>query len=374
MSIFITGATGYVGKHLLRYFLSLTNKQIVVCIREKNGDSGKVRFQKEIVKHGLFTNIKTKNRIRVVEKDVSDLTSEDLKDCTDIVHCAANVKFNSKLELLLNENVDSLKKLYSLCYEKRFYHISTCYVHPTVSEGPYESKKIEPDLKISDFICNYAYTKYLAEQFLYQQKGTIDIIRLSCVGAPIEDLAPMRGGAHLAILELLERSKLPDVWMPDNLQFSVVPVDIVCKGIIDKLKSTHEGVKISQFSAPAESETYNINVKNILKEKSFSTKIWTNVSYKKFVAWMNLFYWLVPNILKRIIGANDVISYVSSNQTFYSDLILPNLSAKEYSEKTLAYTQKLAGSTNIIIKVFLYLFSHLKSLVVWVFDPWVDEE
>jgi nucleoside-diphosphate-sugar epimerase len=333
----------------------------------------KQRFQREIVSHGLFTKLDT-NRIKVIDKDVADLESGDLENCTDVIHCAANVKFNSPLQLLMKENVDALKTLYALCQEKRFYHISTCYVHPIAIKGPYDSTKIESGLDVSDFICNYAYTKYLAEQFLYSQKGVIDIIRLSCVGSPVENLAPMRGGAHLAILELLERSKLPDIWIPDDLKFSVVPVDVLCKGIVDKLSIKHEGLTIVQYSAPAESKTYNINVKNILQEKSYSAKIWTGISYKKFLSWMSIFYWIIPSILKRIIDANDVISYVSMNQTFHSDLNLPDLTPKEYAKETLSYVERLVNSNNTVISWGLYIFSYIKSFIVWIFDSWIEED
>lgn len=373
MSVFLTGATGYVGKHLLRSILLLTNKQVVICIREKNGLYAKQRFQREIVSHGLFAKLDT-TRVKIIDKDVSDLEILDLDGCTDVIHCAANVKFNSSLQLLIKENVDALKKLYSLCEGKRFYHISTCYVHPIATKGPYESTKIQSGLDVSDFICNYAYTKYLAEQFLYNQTGVIDIVRLSCVGSPVEQLPPMRGGAHLAILELLERSKLPDIWIPDDLKFSVVPVDVLCKGIVDKLYTKHDGLTIVQYSAPAESKTYNINVKNILNEKTYSAKIWTGLSYKKFLAWMSIFYWFVPMILKRITDANDVISYVSMNQTFHSDLNLPDLTPQEYTKETLSYVERLVNSDNTVISWLLYFFSSVKSFIVWIFDSWVEED
>lgn len=373
MSIFLTGATGYVGKHLLRSLLLLTNKHIAICIREKKGASANDRFQKEIVEHGLFKGVDIGTRITIVKKEVGDLESGDLSGCTDIIHCAANVKFNSPLDLLMKENVEALKTLYALCKEKRFYHISTCYVHPTNTQKVYESKRIESGLEKSDFICEYAYTKYLAEQYLYQQAGSIDIIRLSCVGAPIEDLAPMRGGAHLALLELLASSKLPDIWVPENLQISAVPVDILCKGIVDRISRSHDGIEIVQYAAPPNSKTYNMRRNIYFNEKSYSTKIWTGMSYAHFLVWMSIFYWFSPTILKRITDANDVISYVVMNQVFHSDIVLPELSPEEYTQKTLAYVQKLVKSKNTIMDWLLYLFSFVKTALVWLFDSWIEE-
>ena len=378
MSVFLTGVTGYVGKHLLRYLLSLTNREIVVCIREKRGVSARERFSKEIKQHPLFedtliqTNLKN---VKLVEKDVSALQQSDLEGCTDVIHCAANVKFTDPLELLYKENVTALKKLYKFCKKTHFYYVSTCYVHPKTRPGPYDPTKIESKLDKSEFICEYAYTKYLAEQYLYKQKGQIDIIRLSCVGAPIESLPPMRGGAHLAIVEALERGVLPDLWMPDTFKFSVVPVDILSKGIIERTKQSHEGLQIVQYAAPANNTAYNM----IGKDLVYNTTRWNTVSFNQFAKWMLLFYWFMPSIAKRITDASAVIYYVSGNQAFNTDLEFPDLSQKEYNDLTISYVKKLVKSNpkpkNLVYDWVMYLYSFVKQGLLWLLGPtWVDED
>jgi thioester reductase-like protein len=381
MSILITGTTGYVGKHLLRYFLSLTNRQIVVCIREKHGSLGKARFETEIKNNPLFQDVliqKNLKSVRVIEKDMIDLRKSDLEGVSDVIHCAANVRFTDPLDKLMQENVRALKQIFKISRGKRFYHISTCYVHPKETSGSLLSNQIAEGLTRSDFICDYAYTKYLAEQFLYKQKGVIDIIRLSCVGAPLEKLPPMRGGAHLAILEVLERSTLPDIWIPNDFIFSTVPIDYICKAIIERTKQTHENLQIVQYSAPAGNPTYNITPNSITSQKSYSkTTIWRNISYSKFESWMNFFYWFIPSTLKRIKDANAVISYVSSNLQFHSDLDLPDLSPKEYIQLTLTYIEELVKLNpkhrNPLIGIGLYFYSYVKTLILWLFGKdWIS--
>jgi hypothetical protein len=260
------------------------------------------------------------------------------------------------MEELMKENVDGCKRIHSLSKGKRFYHISTCYVHPVKTDGHRTSVAIQPNLQPEDFICNYAYTKYLAEQYLQTQSGTIDIIRLSCVGAPLEPLAPIRGGAHLAICEAVARASIPDLWLPDQFLFSVVPVDSICKGIVERTKQPHDGLQIVQYSAPETSKTYNLTPDNLMKyRKTIDINIWTELSYEEFCSWIDFFYWFLPSSRQKIKDVNAVISYVQSNITFISDLSLPELEDGAYAKLTLDYVDRLIETTPKK-KSFLYTF------------------
>jgi hypothetical protein len=367
MSVFITGVTGYVGKHLLYTFLKSTDRSIVVCIRNKKGNLATDRFQQEIKDHPLFQDTIVKSNLKyvfVVPKDVNELQISDLSGCSDIIHCAANVRFTAPMEELMRENVDGLKRIHSLCEGKRFYHISTCYVHPLNTVGQRNSVPIEPGLEAKDFICTYAYTKYLAEQYLQSQKGSIDIIRLSCVGAPLETLAPIRGGAHLAICEAVSRASIPDLWLPDHFLFSVAPVDSICKGIVERTKQNHEGLKIVQYSAPEHSKTYNLTPEMLLKnKKTIDINIWTDLSYEEFCKWMDMFYWFLPSSCKKIKDVNAVISYIQSNITFVSDLSLPELDQEDYAKLTNEYVERLIEEKPKNHSIFYTLFITLYRIV-----------
>ncbi len=372
MSVFITGVTGYVGKHLLYFFLKETDRNLVVCIRDKKGASAKDRFQSEIADHPMFQSTVIKSNLKhisLVPKDINELQVADLSGCSDIIHCAANVRFTAPIEELMRENVEGLKRIHSLSQGKRFYHISTCYVHPIKAEGSRKSVSIQPGLEAKDFICNYAYTKYLAEQYLQTQSGSIDIIRLSCVGAPLETLAPLRGGAHLAICEAVARASIPDLWLPDHFLFSVVPVDSICKGIIERTKQSHEGLQIVQYSAPESSKTYNLTPESLLKHrKSIDINIWTEISYEEFCRWMDVFYWFLPSSCQKIKDVNAVISYVQYNITFVSDLSLPELEPDEYAKLTMNYIEKLIEEKpkkqNLFYTLFVFLYRVLCQIIL----------
>ena len=371
MSVFITGVTGYVGKHLLYFFLKSTERNIVVCIRNKKGNAARDRFQEEIQNHALFQEPVVKSNLKhvsLVEKDVNELQAIDLSGCSDIIHCAANVRFTAPMEELLRENVEGLKRIHSLCEGKRLYHISTCYVHPLKTEGQRTAVSIQSGLEKDAFICAYAYTKYLAEQYLESQKGSIDIIRLSCVGAPLEKLAPIRGGAHLAICEAVARASIPDLWLPDHFLFSVVPVDSICKGIIERTKQPHEGLQIVQYSAPEHSKTYNLTPEILMKHrKTIDINIWTDLSYEEFCKWMDFFYWFLPTSCKKIKDVNAVISYVQSNITFVSDLSLPELENDDYAKLTIDYVERLIEEKPKKQSFFYTLFITLYRVVCQIF-------
>jgi nucleoside-diphosphate-sugar epimerase len=340
MSVFITGTTGYVGKHLLRYLL-LAGIPATICIRPKKGVSAKQRFMTEIARHPLFLNVPF--YIRIVEKDVSELVESDLAGCHTIIHCAANVKFTSPLELLMKENVHAVQNIHKISKGLRFVHISTCYVHPKISN--YDPIKIQTGLQRSDFICDYAYTKYLAEEYLYSQDGNIDIIRLSCVGAPIDNLPPIRAGAHMSIMEAVLRSAIPDIWFPVGFKFSAVPVDYASKEIIKHIRTPTSGLQILQYAGPENSRTYNLDLNDLAKELGGMTKIWTGITFAEFKSKMISKYWLFPSIAKTICDHNEAISYISQNIVFKSSIELPEIGNDIYMNMTVNYVRLFTLTT-----------------------------
>ena len=369
MHIFLTGATGFVGKHLLYYILKDTDFTVTIPVRQKKLTSQE-RFQKEFVEAPLFKGLDL-SRITCIDRDISNIVQEDLSGSC-FIHCAAVVKFNQPLDELIKHNYKSVQGLYELATKPtkpmkpmKFIYISTCYTHPKGSKG--ESVQIPPDLPRESFICDYAYTKYLAEQWLYKQSSA-HIVRLSCVGAPLDDLPPMRGPAHLGILEVGYRKSMADIWFPDNFQFSVVPVDVVCKNLIDVIKTENDGIQIKQFSAG--DSTYNISAlelaKPILEENNIT---YWNVEFKTFTLIMTALYFWIPATLQKILDVNYIISTVSSNITFESSIEIPESS--DYLTRTRDYVRRFVDENQggpPTWKDFLYqLFLMLKVWLVKIF-------
>lgn len=374
MNVFLTGATGFVGKHLLYYILKSTDYTVTIPIREKKGKTSSERFTKEFTESSLFKDSDL-SRVKLVNKDIATIDQEDISGTACFIHCAASVKFNMPLDELLNDNYEPVKRLYNLCKNIKFIYISTCYTHPKTLKEPGKAIQIQKDLPKEDFICDYAYTKYLTEQYLYEQESQIDIIRLSCVGAPLEDLPPMRGPAHLGILELGYRKSIPDLWFPNEFQFSVVPLDTVCKYLVELIQESHSGLSIKQLSAPPGNPTYNISGVELGKPifKKNNITYWKNISYDIFVFIMSLMYFMVPDLLKKLLDTNYIIHTVASNISFEPSIELPEISKENYLNRTNEYVNRLVEETpNLNVKnswtELLYsLFLSLKTFLVKLF-------
>lgn len=379
MSLFLTGATGFVGKHLLYYLLKTTEYSITIPIRGKRGESSEDRFQKEIRKADLFKDCNL-SRVSMIPKDIETIEASDLSGVSCFIHSAAVVKFNQPLEILLRDNYESVKRIYNLCRGIKFIYISTCYTHPKYLQQAGKAVQIEKGLPREEFICDYAYTKYLAEQYLYEQKSEIDIVRLSCVGAPLEDLPPMRGAAHLGILEVGYRQALSDIWFPENFQFSVVPVDIVCKQLVSVIQEKHKGLKIAQYAAPSDSKTFNIEAKELAAPifEEMNVTYWKNITYRTFVMAMTLFYIWIPSVLEKVIDVNYIISAVSNNIVFEPSIELPNISKTHYLNLTRNYVKRFVEENPKPKKPwmdFVYSwFLWIKSFVVRILFILVDSK
>ncbi|XP_023036336.1 fatty acyl-CoA reductase wat [Drosophila willistoni] len=141
-NVFITGATGFLGKILLyKLFTSCPAiNAIYILIRNKKGKTMDARLE-EIFKDPVFnkTNPKIRYLIKGISGDCSKpglgLSSGDRKiltDCVNIVfHMAATVRFDEKLRTALRINVGGAYETIKLCRImtnlRSVVHVSTAY-------------------------------------------------------------------------------------------------------------------------------------------------------------------------------------------------------------------------------------------------------
>ncbi|XP_067131275.1 putative fatty acyl-CoA reductase CG5065 [Centruroides vittatus] len=142
--IFITGATGFLGKILLEKLLTSCNvRKIYILVRNKNGVGIEDRIEK-LLSAKIFDRLKQSkpdilNKVYYIEGDVTQVNlgmfSSDLdlikKYVSIVFHLAASVKFNESFRNSFINNVESTKNLADVCRLidnlVAFVHVSTAF-------------------------------------------------------------------------------------------------------------------------------------------------------------------------------------------------------------------------------------------------------
>ncbi|MCL2859159.1 MAG: SDR family oxidoreductase [Oscillospiraceae bacterium] len=244
-NILLTGATGFVGAHILSEFLK-EEKGIAYClVRGKNIDVCKERLKS--VLNFYFQNKYTDEidkRIQVVNGDMVD---ENLKldssiiqyvanNITTVIHVASLVKHYGNKDQFFAINVIGTKNIVDFCtkHNKKLVYISTLGV-----AGIMKDKKLsEKDLYIEQTMDTiYTYTKFLAERLILEnmfQGLNAIIIRLGNVINRYEDYKFQNNYTENRFINTLKTfiniKNMPNSFK--NKEFEISPVDYVSKAII----------------------------------------------------------------------------------------------------------------------------------------------
>ncbi|GBN08699.1 Putative fatty acyl-CoA reductase CG5065 [Araneus ventricosus] len=151
-SVFITGATGFIGKVLVEKLLrSCPGIQTVyILMREKRGKEPKQRLE-ELLNCKVFDLVKKENpeavhKVAIVHGDLSlpqlGVSPADLetmsKTVSVVFHSAATVKFDEPLKVAVDMNVLATRRMLELCHKLpnivALVHVSTAYANCNLSE------------------------------------------------------------------------------------------------------------------------------------------------------------------------------------------------------------------------------------------------
>ena len=223
-SIFITGATGFVGKALIEKLLRSCPdiEKIYLLVRSKKGKSPRERVD-ELVNCKLFEPVAKehpdyKSKLVAINGDLVEpnlgISDEDravLRDkCNIVFHSAATVRFDEPLKVAVDMNLIGTKRVVDLAKEMKhfevFLHVSTAYANCDrrhISEEIYNppvkpEKLIEAVEWMQSDLANlitpkviqckpntYTYTKAIAETLVAQECRDMPcaIVRPSIVGS-----------------------------------------------------------------------------------------------------------------------------------------------------------------------------------------------
>jgi len=241
-TIFLTGSTGLVGRHLLSLILNDSDTQIVLLIRG-NADE---RFA-SLLSSLLFDPVKirkAKERVTVVKGNLtspkfglSSSTYEKIsRRITHIIHSAASVKFDIqeqdayRINLYGTKNVINLaKNAYRNGNLEHYGHISTAYV-----SGKREGIIYESELDMGQTFSNiYEKTKCESELLV---KNVMDYLPVS-IYRPSVIVGDSNNGFTTAFnvlyapIKLIYEGKLKCLCGYKPIPLDVVPIDFVSRAI-----------------------------------------------------------------------------------------------------------------------------------------------
>jgi len=307
MKILVTGATGFVGGAITRYFAK-KGHEIVAC-----GRSTKSRDQ--IERHGTFLQWNIKEKLEIPEVDVC-------------IHAAGLADDQASYKTLYNANANGTQHVIDSVGCRKFVYISSSSVYDFTDSLHYEDERINKRK-----LGNYGRTKYEGEQVLFQHINRYD----SCT--ILRPRIVYGKGDRLLIPRLIEQSSKGKIKVPGDLQITTSACNIkLLLQVIEEIIDKHSGFDVFNV---VDSQTYTM--------KSLFSEI-LNKFYGKEIEFTHL----PLTLLQPLATACDLLPW----KTALSSMAVRNLSRdKILSTKKLA--SFLGDHTNH------NFYNDVESIVTW---------
>lgn len=242
--VLLTGATGFVGVHVLAELLRSTPLRVICLVRAGQAESAALRLREALAAHRLSAP-ELASRVEVLRGDLKEprLGLDEARyarlarECDTVIHCAARVSLVRGYASLRADNVLATLGLLRFCAHLRpkfLHHVSTVAAAMLQRDAGWEVPETfvagRPALRDG-----YAQSKWVAERLLEQarQRGfALSVYRLGRVvgAADTGTLNPqdlvfrlLRAGIAAGVLPDL------DVWEPWT------PVDVVARALVRML-------------------------------------------------------------------------------------------------------------------------------------------
>jgi amino acid adenylation domain-containing protein/thioester reductase-like protein/non-ribosomal peptide synthase protein (TIGR01720 family) len=179
-SVFITGATGYVGIYLLKELIDTTKHKIICLVRGEDNIQASERLKKQFKWYFPWILDEVLNqRLEIISGDVTKdelgLTSKKYKDLSKIVttifHCAADIRLLGNPQEFYQNNVHGTENIIKFAHSnarKKIHYISTLSVAGrSVHQNPKIFTEFDLDYQ-QEFLNPYEQSKFNAEKLMRQ--------------------------------------------------------------------------------------------------------------------------------------------------------------------------------------------------------------
>jgi nucleoside-diphosphate-sugar epimerase len=262
LPVLVTGATGFLGVHLLKRLLE-RGDQVVVLAHRGHPVPAMDRLERYLTWAGADHRIRDRLRtnVAIMKGDVVEprfgLSTAEfrmLSDATDeLWHCAAAITLRASSERPQRVNVEGTRNVLDLIesaeHPVRFFHISTVYVSGRQREG-FVSESLLPDTH--GFENAYVRSKHQAETMIdgwaartrrpmcIFRTSTLVTDRPSIAGFPSHTLAVLARRLCEARAQLPSHAPKVCRWPVDPLAWmNVVPVDVVADVMVRASELPH---------------------------------------------------------------------------------------------------------------------------------------
>ena len=168
-NVLLTGATGYLGIHILRELIDSDAKNIYCLVRGKDAEKAESRLRTLLYYYfaNAFQQLFGK-RLHIVVGDVTSDFGDDL-DIDTVFNCAAIVKHFSEGTEIEDVNIGGAQRCVDFCLKKgaKLVHISTASTRGLWVGEAHDEVFTEHRLYMGQFLGNkYIYSKFMAERLI----------------------------------------------------------------------------------------------------------------------------------------------------------------------------------------------------------------
>ncbi len=176
-AIFLTGATGFLGVHLLYELLQKTQADIYCLVRSADRDAGMERIQRKLIANGLGDKAYRARIIPVVgdlAQPLLGLTQQDFDHLAEVIdviyHNGAVVSFVQPYRALKGPNVDGTQQIIRLATQsktKPLHYVSTVFVFG--ARKHFDGRIIGEDEALDEHdepLLGYFQSKWVAEKLV----------------------------------------------------------------------------------------------------------------------------------------------------------------------------------------------------------------